>query len=47
MGTLNDCYRHAETRSDYWTAQLGSIVANRLKSGLLDIPSYRSISSTN
>jgi hypothetical protein len=39
--------RHAETRREYWTAGLGPIVANRFKSGLLDIPSYRSISSTN
>jgi len=38
MGTLNDCYRHAETRREYWTAGLGPIVANRFKSGLLDIP---------
>jgi len=39
--------RLAETRREYWTAGLGPIVANRFKSGLLDIPSYRSISSTN
>jgi len=38
---------HAETRREYWTAGLGPIVANRFKSGLLDIPSYRSISSKN
>jgi len=43
MGTLNDCYRHAETRREYWTAGLGPIVANRFKSGLLDIPPYGSI----
>ena len=43
MRTLNDCYRHAETRREYWMAGLGLIVANRFKSGLLDIPSYRSI----
>jgi hypothetical protein len=24
MGTLNDCYRHAKTRREYWTAGLGS-----------------------
>ena len=47
MGTLNDCYRHAETRREYWTAGLGPIVANRFKSGLLDIPSYHSISIMN
>jgi len=47
MGTLNDCYRHAETRREYWTAGLGPIVANRLESGLLDIPSYRSTSIMN
>jgi len=39
--------RLAETRREYRTAGLGPIVANRFKSGLLDIPSYRSISSTN
>jgi len=39
--------RHAETRREYWTAGFGRIVANRFESGLLDIPSYRSISSTN
>jgi hypothetical protein len=39
--------RHAETRREYWTAELGPIEVNRFKSGLLDIPSYRSISSTN
>jgi len=43
MRTLNDCYRHAETRREYWTAGLGPIVANSFKSGLLDIPPYRSI----
>jgi hypothetical protein len=47
IGTLNDCYRHAETRREYWTAELGPIVANRFKSGILDIPSYRSMCSTN
>jgi len=39
--------RLAETRREYWTAGLGPIEANRFKSGLLDIPSHRSISSTN
>jgi len=39
--------RLAETRREYRTAGLGSIVANRLKPVLLDIPSYRSMSSTN
>jgi len=39
--------RLAETRREYWTAGLGPIEVNRFKSGLLDIPSYRSISSTN
>jgi len=47
MRTLNDCYWHAETRREYRTVGLGPIVANRSKSGLLDIPSYRSISRTN
>jgi len=47
MATLNDCDRHAETRTEYWTAGLGPIVANCFKSGLLDIPSYRSISITH
>jgi len=41
------CCRLAETRREYWTVGLGPIVANCFKSGLLDIPSYRSISSTN
>ena len=39
--------RHAETRREYWTAGLCHIVASRFNSSLLDIPSYRSISSTN
>jgi len=39
--------RLAETRREYWTAGLGPIVANRFKSGLLDIPSDRSISIMN
>ena len=39
--------RHAETRRLYLTVGLGPIVANRFKSGHLDIPSYPSISSTN
>ena len=44
MGTLNDCYRHAETRREYWTVGLGPIVPNRFQSRLLDILPYRSIS---
>jgi len=44
---MNDCYRQAETRREYWTVGLGPIVANCFKSGLLDILSYRSISTTN
>jgi len=36
-----------ETQRQYPTAGLGPIVANRFKSGLLDIPSYRSISIMN
>jgi len=47
MGTWNDCYRHAETQREYWMAGFGPIVANRFKSRLRDIHSYRSISSTN
>jgi hypothetical protein len=47
MGTLNDCYRHAKTWREYLTAGLGPIVANRFKSGLLDIPPYRSIPLMN
>jgi len=39
--------RPAETRREYQTAGLGPIVANRFKSGLLDNPSYRSISIMN
>ena len=39
--------RHAETRREDWTAGFGPIEANHFKSGLLDIPSYRSIFSTN
>jgi len=39
--------RHAETRREYWMPGLGPLVANRFRSGLLDIPSYRSISSMN
>jgi hypothetical protein len=39
--------RHAETEREYWTAGLGPIVANRFKSGLPDIPPYRSISIPN
>jgi len=39
--------RLAETRREYWTAGLGPIVANRFESGLLDISSYRSISTMN
>jgi hypothetical protein len=46
-GTLNHCYRHAETRREYWTVGLGPIVANCLKSGLLDIPPYHFISIMN
>jgi len=38
--------RLAETCREYWTAGLGAIVANHLESGLRDIPSYPSISST-
>jgi len=41
------CCRLAETRREYWTAGRGPIEANLFKSGLLDIFSYRSISSTN
>jgi len=37
----------AGTRREYWTAGLSPIVANRFKSGLLDIPPYRSISTVN
>jgi len=44
---LNDCYRHTETPREYWTAGLGPILGNRFKSGLLDIPPYRSISIMN
>jgi hypothetical protein len=35
---LNDCYRHAETQREYWTAGLVPIVVNHFKSRLLDIP---------
>jgi len=38
---------HAETRREYWTAGLGPILANNFKSGLPDIPSDHSTSSTN
>jgi hypothetical protein len=41
------CCWLAETLREYWTAVLGSIVANRFESGLLDIPPYRSISTMN
>jgi len=40
-------YWHAKTQSEYWTEGLGHIVANCFKSGLLDIPSYHSISIMN
>ena len=41
------CCRHAETRREYWTAGLGPIDANRFKSWLQAIPSYRSIHIMN
>jgi hypothetical protein len=44
---LNDCHQHAETRREYRTAGLCTIVANHFKSGLLDIPPYCSISIMN
>jgi len=44
---MNDCYRHAKTQREYWTAGLDHTLANHFQSGLLDIPSYHSISSTN
>jgi len=44
---VNDCYRLTETRREYRTAGLGRIVANRFKSGLLDIAPYCSISIMN
>jgi hypothetical protein len=47
MGTLNDCDQHAEIRSESPRAGLGPIAANRFKSGLLDIPLYRSIPIMN
>jgi len=47
MRTLNDCNRHAETQREKCKAGLGRIEANDFKSGLLDIPSYRSISIMN
>jgi len=47
MGTLNDCYRHAETRREYRTAGLGPILENRFKPGLLDIPPDHSIPIMN
>jgi len=39
--------RLAKTRREYWTAGLVPIVENGFKSGLLDIPPYRSISTMN
>ena len=47
MGTLNDCYQHAETHREYQTVGLGPMVADHFKSGLLDFPPYRSISIIN
>ena len=44
--SCKDC-RLAKTRRQYWTVGLGPIVANQHESGLLDIASYPSISSTN
>jgi hypothetical protein len=41
------CCRHTETRSEYWLAGLRPIEVNRFKYGLLDMPSYRAISSMN
>jgi len=40
MRTLNDCYRHAETRKDYWTAGNGSSMGELFQ---IRAPGYSSL----